>query len=157
MLRVALCQVNLMVGDLDGNVEVMARALKEAETADAHVACFPELGAAGYPPEDLVLNEGASGPILDYLYTVQFSWTHDGTPVEDGSVVFRINHGNLIQVGQEYISPAIAALDPNPSLSADTARQNTGRRLRRHVGGSVPGGTPREKVVTSGGRGRIAS
>ena len=58
MLRVALCQVNLTVGDLDGNVEVMARALKEAEAADAHVACFPELGAAGYPPEDLVLKRG---------------------------------------------------------------------------------------------------
>ncbi|HET9556063.1 MAG TPA: nitrilase-related carbon-nitrogen hydrolase, partial [Actinomycetota bacterium] len=57
-LRVALCQVNLTVGDLDGNVEVMARALKEAEAADAHVACFPELGAAGYPPEDLVLKRG---------------------------------------------------------------------------------------------------
>ena len=54
----ALCQVNLTVGDLDGNVEVMARALKEAEAADAHVACFPELGAAGYPPEDLVLKRG---------------------------------------------------------------------------------------------------
>ena len=57
-LRVALCQVNLTVGDLDGNVETMARALKEAEAADAHVACFPELGIAGYPPEDLVLKRG---------------------------------------------------------------------------------------------------
>jgi NAD+ synthase (glutamine-hydrolysing) len=54
-LRVALCQVNLTVGDLDGNVERLAEALGAAEAADAHVACFPELGAAGYPPEDLVL------------------------------------------------------------------------------------------------------
>jgi NAD+ synthase (glutamine-hydrolysing) len=57
-LRVALCQVNLKVGDLDGNVERMLVALKEAEAADAHVACFPELGACGYPPEDLVLKRG---------------------------------------------------------------------------------------------------
>jgi NAD+ synthase (glutamine-hydrolysing) len=57
-LRVALCQLNLTVGDLDGNVEAMTRALKEAEAAQAQVACFPELGAAGYPPEDLVLKRG---------------------------------------------------------------------------------------------------
>jgi len=57
-LRVALCQVNLTVGDLERNVERMTSALKEAEAAEAHVACFPELGAAGYPPEDLVLKRG---------------------------------------------------------------------------------------------------
>jgi NAD+ synthase (glutamine-hydrolysing) len=57
-LRVALCQVNLTVGDLEANVDRMAAALKEAEAAEAHVACFPELGAAGYPPEDLVLKRG---------------------------------------------------------------------------------------------------
>jgi NAD+ synthase (glutamine-hydrolysing) len=57
-LRVALCQVNLTVGDLDGNVEAMAAALREAEAADAHVACFPELGITGYPPEDLLLKRG---------------------------------------------------------------------------------------------------
>src|SRR5688572_12770485 len=57
-LRVALCQVNLTVGALDANVDRMCTSLAEAEAAGAHVACFPELGAAGYPPEDLVLKRG---------------------------------------------------------------------------------------------------
>ncbi len=57
-LRIALAQVNLTVGDLDGNVDRMLAALAEAEAAQAHVAIFPELGAAGYPPEDLLLKRG---------------------------------------------------------------------------------------------------
>jgi len=36
----------------------MLAALAEAEAAQAHVAIFPELGAAGYPPEDLLLKRG---------------------------------------------------------------------------------------------------
>jgi NAD+ synthase (glutamine-hydrolysing) len=57
-LRVALCQLDLTVGDLDGNVDRMLGALREAEAANAHVACFPELAITAYPPEDLVLKRG---------------------------------------------------------------------------------------------------
>jgi NAD+ synthase (glutamine-hydrolysing) len=53
--RIALGQLNLTVGDLDGNVERMASAAHEAARAGADVVCFPELAITGYPPEDLVL------------------------------------------------------------------------------------------------------
>ncbi len=48
-------QLNLRVGDLDGNVAVMADAYRRAEAAGADVAVFTELAVCGYPPEDLVL------------------------------------------------------------------------------------------------------
>ena len=54
-LRVALCQLDAVVGDLDGNVERVLAALSEAETAGADLALFPELMITGYPPEDLLL------------------------------------------------------------------------------------------------------
>ncbi|MFN2607738.1 MAG: NAD+ synthase [Acidimicrobiales bacterium] len=57
-LRVAACQLDLVVGDLDGNVEAIGRALDEADAAGADLAVFPELAIPGYPPEDLLLKPG---------------------------------------------------------------------------------------------------
>ncbi|HXZ83215.1 MAG TPA: NAD+ synthase [Acidimicrobiales bacterium] len=54
-LRVALCQVDAVVGDLDGNVRRVLDGLERAEELDADVALFPELVVTGYPPEDLLL------------------------------------------------------------------------------------------------------
>ncbi|MXW63110.1 MAG: NAD+ synthase [Acidimicrobiaceae bacterium] len=54
-LRVAVCQINPTVGDLDGNMTLALQALAEAEEANADVAVMPEMAITGYPPEDLVL------------------------------------------------------------------------------------------------------
>jgi NAD+ synthase (glutamine-hydrolysing) len=57
-LRIAACQIDVVVGDLDGNVERILSALREAEAADCDLAVFPELAVTGYPPEDLLLKPG---------------------------------------------------------------------------------------------------
>ncbi len=54
-IRLALCQLNTVVGDLDGNVGRILAAYDEAEAAGCDLAVFPELTITGYPPEDLVL------------------------------------------------------------------------------------------------------
>lgn len=54
-LRVALCQINSVVGDIDANTKRIFAALAAAEEAGCHAAVFPELAVTGYPPEDLVL------------------------------------------------------------------------------------------------------
>ena len=54
-LRVALCQINSVVGDLSANSERILADLAAAEEAGCHAAVFPELAVTGYPPEDLVL------------------------------------------------------------------------------------------------------
>ena len=46
-VRVAACQVNTVVGDLDGNVEKILVALADAESAGADLAVFPELAVTG--------------------------------------------------------------------------------------------------------------
>jgi NAD+ synthase (glutamine-hydrolysing) len=58
VLRVALCQLNTVVGDLGGNAERIIAALATAEEAGADLAVFPELAITGYPPEDLLLKPG---------------------------------------------------------------------------------------------------
>ena len=57
-LRLALAQINPVVGDLGGNAERIIAALGIAEEAGADVAVFPELAITGYPPEDLLLKPG---------------------------------------------------------------------------------------------------
>jgi len=55
VVRIALGQLNITVGDLDGNVDRMADWTERATRAGADLICFPELAVTGYPPEDLIL------------------------------------------------------------------------------------------------------
>ena len=58
-LTLALAQINLLVGDVQGN---LARSLREAARAredwGADLVMFPELTLSGYPPEDLLFHRG---------------------------------------------------------------------------------------------------
>ena len=54
-VRVALSQLNSVVGDLDGNLELIAADVDRARAAGAEIVLFPELALTGYPPEDLLL------------------------------------------------------------------------------------------------------
>src|SRR5438128_7842400 len=54
-MRLALAQIDTVVGDLDGNRERILRRLGEAQEAGADLVLFPELAVTGYPPEDLLL------------------------------------------------------------------------------------------------------
>lgn len=55
VLKIALAQVNPVMGDLGGNLALAKKALAEAERLGADIIVFPELFITGYPPEDLVL------------------------------------------------------------------------------------------------------
>ncbi len=57
-MRLALAQINSVVGDIDGNAARVVEWLGEARGAGADVALFPELVVTGYPPEDLLLRPG---------------------------------------------------------------------------------------------------
>ena len=54
-LRLAAAQLDLVVGDLDGNVDRMLEAYERADAAGCDLVAFPELSITGYPPEDLLL------------------------------------------------------------------------------------------------------
>lgn len=57
-LRLAIAQLNPVVGDVSGNLALARRARAEAAAAGADLVLFTELFLAGYPPEDLVLKPG---------------------------------------------------------------------------------------------------
>ena len=54
-MRIALAQMNAVVGDLEGNRAKILQSLAEARAAAADLVVFPELATTGYPPEDLLL------------------------------------------------------------------------------------------------------
>src|SRR6266568_2935713 len=57
-LRVALAQINVTVGDLEGNSQKILTAMQQASAARAQILGTPELALTGYPPEDLLLKPG---------------------------------------------------------------------------------------------------
>jgi NAD+ synthase (glutamine-hydrolysing) len=65
-VRLALAQINTVVGDLEGNRERILDVIEEARDADADLVLLPELAVTGYPPEDLLLRPG-------FLHTAQRS------------------------------------------------------------------------------------
>ena len=57
-LKIAIAQMNCIVGDLPGNVDKILDFARRARDAGAELMITPELALCGYPPEDLLLREG---------------------------------------------------------------------------------------------------
>src|ERR1700680_2092692 len=57
-LRCVMAQLNLVVGDVDGNTSRIVAAAKLARDQHADVVLVPELPVSGYPPEDLLFHSG---------------------------------------------------------------------------------------------------
>lgn len=58
-LRVVLAQLNLLVGDITGNLQKhLHAAITARDELSADVIVFPELSLTGYPAEDLLLRKG---------------------------------------------------------------------------------------------------
>ncbi|MCM8781682.1 MAG: NAD+ synthase [Candidatus Omnitrophica bacterium] len=55
VLRIALAQINAMVGDIEANTRKILEYVERAKRAQADIVVFPELSLCGYPPEDLLL------------------------------------------------------------------------------------------------------
>jgi NAD+ synthase (glutamine-hydrolysing) len=58
VLRVAMAQINSTMGDLEGNVAKIRKFIADAEKRGADLVVFPELAVTGYPPQDLLLENG---------------------------------------------------------------------------------------------------
>ena len=56
-MKIALAQINTVVGDLDGNTNKIVSYINQARLRNADLVVFPELAITGYPPQDLLLKE----------------------------------------------------------------------------------------------------
>ena len=63
-LRIALAQLNVWVGDIEGNARQMVDAATTArDEYGADLVAFPEMALLGYPPDDLLLRRGLPNAI----------------------------------------------------------------------------------------------
>jgi len=57
-MKVALAQINPLVGDIPGNAAKIAECIARAADGGAELVVFGELSVVGYPPRDLLRKEG---------------------------------------------------------------------------------------------------
>ncbi len=67
-LRLALAQINTIVGDFDANFRKIAEYIQRARELGADIIAFPEMALTGYPPEDLLLKPEFIEDNLAYLH-----------------------------------------------------------------------------------------
>jgi NAD+ synthetase len=56
-MKLALTQINPVIGDFTGNIAHIARQIEKAGNAGCQLAIFPELAISGYPPQDYLEHE----------------------------------------------------------------------------------------------------
>jgi NAD+ synthase len=103
-LKIALAQLNPIVGDIVGNVELLRQARAEAATAGADLVITSELLVSGYPPEDLVLRPIVQDTVAREIAALAAE-TSDGGPavlvgtpwVDDGKLY---NAALLLEAGE---------------------------------------------------------
>jgi NAD+ synthase (glutamine-hydrolysing) len=119
-LRIAIAQIDPLVGDAAGNAErVIAAATRARDEFGADAVVFPELTLAGYPPDDLILRPdflAAVGEALTELAAkvrgidliVGFPERTPGLPHNAAAVV---RDGQIIQVYRKQILPNYGVFD----------------------------------------------
>ena len=111
-LRVALCQSNLAVGDLEGNLARVEADIAAAAAQGADLAVFPELSLTGYPPEDLLLNprlaETASQGLRALAASVTGTVAVVGFPALDGDLFNAaavVADGDVVGIYRKHFLP----------------------------------------------------
>ncbi|MFW2403581.1 MAG: NAD+ synthase [Gammaproteobacteria bacterium] len=71
-MKIVLAQLNVLVGDVAGNTDVICAAIDAArDDHGADLIVFPELTVCGYPPEDLLFQAGLRNQVQDALARIQ--------------------------------------------------------------------------------------
>ena len=53
-MKIAVAQLNFLIGNFEGNVKKMLKAVATAKKQGADIVCFSELATCGYPPRDFL-------------------------------------------------------------------------------------------------------
>jgi NAD+ synthase (glutamine-hydrolysing) len=118
-LRIAIGQINPLVGDVPGNEREIARHLASAEQSGADIAVFPELALSGYPPEDLLFHGGFRRRIESAMERLQRATGETavllGYPLYEDGVIYNavavMQHGRRLATYRKRIRPNYGVFD----------------------------------------------
>jgi NAD+ synthase (glutamine-hydrolysing) len=131
-LRLALCQLDTVVGEVEANAVRIIDTLARVEAQGADVAAFPELAITGYPPEDLLLKPAFVAHNIAALEKVASSTSACVALV-----------GFVDVVGDENLDDAVSHAAGVGAVAREAAIRGAPRRLRNAVavcaGGRVIG------------------
>src|ERR1700749_2220962 len=93
LLRIALAQHDLLVGDVHGNAARVIEVARQARAElQADLVLFPELSLSGYPPRELLFHRGFRRQIEAALETVRKEVpapsVYVGFPEYTGTVIY---------------------------------------------------------------------
>src|SRR3954468_14702265 len=138
MLRLALAQLDLTLGDLAGNRERIAAATSRAAEGGADLVLAPELAVSGYPPEDLLFRPAflnACRREAEALATEVSIPLLVGCPWLDGD---RVRNSALLCSGGEIVARYDKRELPNYGVFDEERTFSAGRRnLVFEVGGAL--------------------
>ena len=119
--KLALAQLNPVVGDLDGNVKKARAARTEAATKGADLIAFTELYLTGYPIEDLVLKPALQAAAREACEAFARDTSDSGPavlvglPWANGPFVYNavayLDHGCIEAVRLKYNLPNYGVFD----------------------------------------------
>jgi len=117
-LRVGLAQINVTVGDLEGNVAKILGCVEKARSLAVDLLSFPELAVPGYPPEDLLLRPQFVRDNIDVLdkvvkgsagITLVVGFVDAEEDIYDAAAV--IHDGRLVDVYRKQFLPNYGVFD----------------------------------------------
>jgi NAD+ synthase (glutamine-hydrolysing) len=126
-VRVAIAQIDLVVGDVAGNtakIIASAELARDVETAD--IVVFPELSVCGYPPEDLLFHAGLRHDVEAALAEIRAKAFGIaillGFPEYDDEHIYNacavLQHGSVVAHYRKQLLPNYAVFDEERYFTA---------------------------------------
>jgi len=122
-MKIALCQINPIIGDFPHNTGLILDATEQAKRAGCSLAVFPELSLVGYPPKDLLERPAFIKENLKALESLaaRIQGIHvlcgyvDSNPQSTGKALVNsvalIKDGEIIKKGGKRLLPAYDVFD----------------------------------------------
>ncbi|MBU0895162.1 MAG: NAD+ synthase, partial [Candidatus Omnitrophica bacterium] len=130
-VRVAIAQINCVVGDLRGNSGKIIDYIQRAKAIGADIVAFPELAVTGYPPEDLLLKpkfisdnacalKKIAGHVDDIIAVVGFVGQSGKDIYNSAAVIYK---GTVRGVYHKMLLPNYGVFDEKRYFSSGEAPQ----------------------------------
>ncbi len=123
LMRLILAPINPTVGDMAGNAAMIIERVRAARASGADLVVFPELAVSGYPPRDLLLQEGFMEEVRAQVEAIVEEargvtailgapWAVEGAPAGAiGNALLAIRNGRIERVYFKRLLPEYDVFD----------------------------------------------